>query len=68
MSSNTVTSNLFKPIKLGNVTLKHRVAMAPLTRFRANDESVHTDLGKTYYDQRASDGGFIITEGMYTEV
>jgi NADPH2 dehydrogenase len=56
-------SNLFRPIKLGNKSLKHRVAMAPLTRFRADDNHVHSELAKTYYEQRASDGGLIISEG-----
>jgi 2,4-dienoyl-CoA reductase-like NADH-dependent reductase (Old Yellow Enzyme family) len=56
--------NLFKPIQLGNKVLKHRVAMAPLTRFRADENHVPTCLAKTYYEQRASDGGLIITEGM----
>ncbi|KAG2183622.1 hypothetical protein INT43_006630 [Umbelopsis isabellina] len=58
-------SNLFKPIKLGNKTLKHRVAMAPLSRFRADDDNVPTELAKTYYEQRASDGGLIIGEGTF---
>ena len=30
-----MTHHLFSPIKLGQLTLKHRVAMAPLTRSRA---------------------------------
>ena len=63
MTISTTTSNLFQPIKLGHIVLKHRVAMAPLTRFRADDAHVPTDLAKTYYEQRASEGGLIITEG-----
>lgn len=59
------SSNLFRPIKIGNKTLKHRVAMAPLTRFRADDNHVPTDLLKIYYEQRATDGGLIITEGTF---
>ncbi|KAI8580119.1 hypothetical protein K450DRAFT_238239 [Umbelopsis ramanniana AG] len=65
MTISTTTSNLFQPIKLGNIVLKHRVAMAPLTRFRADDAHVPTDLAKTYYEQRASDGGLIITEATF---
>lgn len=57
------TSNLFQPIKVGKAVLQHRVAMAPLTRFRADDKHVPTDLAKIYYEQRASEGGLIITEG-----
>ncbi|KAG2171911.1 hypothetical protein INT43_001387 [Umbelopsis isabellina] len=63
--ASATSSNLFKPIQLGNKTLKHRVAMAPLTRFRADDDHVPTDLSKTYYEQRASDGGLIITEATF---
>ncbi len=54
---------LFTPMKLGALSLKHRVVMAPLTRSRSvQPDSVPGDLMKEYYDQRASDGGFIITE------
>jgi hypothetical protein len=35
-----MSSNLFKPLKLGNLQLQNRVVMAPLTRFRADDEHV----------------------------
>ena len=31
----TMGSKLFEPLKVGNVTVKHRLAMAPLTRYRA---------------------------------
>jgi hypothetical protein len=33
---------LFTPLKVGNMTLSHRIALAPLTRFRATDAHVHT--------------------------
>ncbi len=47
-----------------NITLKNRVAMAPMTRSRADNEgNVPTDgLHGLYYEQRAS-AGLIITEG-----
>lgn len=66
MSAASENLNLFKPIKLGNKVLKHRVAMAPLTRLRGNDNHVPSEMAKTYYEQRASCGGLIITEGMST--
>ncbi|TCD68147.1 hypothetical protein EIP91_011513 [Steccherinum ochraceum] len=45
---------------------KHRVVMAPLTRYRADDDHVHTDLGLEYYSQRASTPGtMLITEGTF---
>jgi NADPH2 dehydrogenase len=56
-------SRLFKPIKLGSVELKHRIAMAPLTRFRASDDHVIPTWARQYYRDRASyPGTLIITE------
>ncbi|KAF5384010.1 hypothetical protein D9757_006929 [Collybiopsis confluens] len=59
------TSNLFKPIKVGNMSLSHRVVMAPLTRLRTNPHTlVPLNVVKEYYSQRASTPGtFIISEG-----
>ena len=54
---------LFTPLQLGAVSLKHRVVMAPLTRSRSvQPDSVPGDLMREYYEQRASDGGFMLTE------
>ncbi|GAA5027279.1 alkene reductase [Marivirga lumbricoides] len=55
---------LLQPIKIGDLELKNRVAMAPMTRSRAdNPGKVPTaDLQGLYYQQRAS-AGLIITEG-----
>ncbi|KAI9476144.1 MAG: hypothetical protein EXX96DRAFT_575931 [Benjaminiella poitrasii] len=59
------TKSLLLPIQVGNNTLKHRVVLAPLTRFRATDKAVPTDLQVEYYRQRASEGGLLITEGTF---
>jgi NADPH2 dehydrogenase len=57
---------LFKPLRIGHMELKHRIAMAPLTRFRATDDRVPTQLMKEYYSQRASTPGtLIISEGTF---
>src|SRR5664279_3359111 len=54
---------LFTPVQLGQASLKHRIVMAPLTRSRSiRPDSIPGDLMKDYYQQRASDGGLIITE------
>ncbi|MBU1169456.1 MAG: alkene reductase [Proteobacteria bacterium] len=54
---------LLNEIRLGDLLLKNRVVMAPLTRSRAdNAENAPTDLIAEYYAQRAS-AGLIITEG-----
>lgn len=54
---------LFEKTTLGNKTLKSRIAMAPMTRSRANTEGVVGNLTILYYTQRAS-AGLIITEGI----
>lgn len=59
-------TRLFKPLTIGNVEVKHRIGMAPLTRLRANDDRVPVPLMKEYYGQRASvPGTLIITEGTF---
>lgn len=54
------TSKLFQPIQFGNITLQHRVVMAPVTRFRGNDKHTHTDLAVEHYAARASVPGTLI--------
>jgi N-ethylmaleimide reductase len=58
---NNVSANLLQPVRVGALTLKNRVVMAPLTRRRATDSHVPTDLMRIYYGQRAS-AGLIIAE------
>ncbi|MEU4896338.1 alkene reductase [Streptomyces sp. NPDC044780] len=58
----STSSSLWQPFKLGRVELPHRLAMAPLTRSRANADGTPGPLAATYYGQRAS-LGLIITEG-----
>lgn len=52
---------LFAPYSLGPLTLKNRIVMAPLTRTRAGDGLVPSDLAPAYYAQRAS-AGLLIAE------
>jgi N-ethylmaleimide reductase len=53
---------LFQPLKLGDIVLPNRVAMAPLTRNRAiSPNTVPSPLAPLYYSQRAS-AGLLITE------
>ncbi|KZV62902.1 putative NADPH2 dehydrogenase chain OYE2 [Peniophora sp. CONT] len=60
------SSKLFQPFKLGPLELKQRIALAPLTRFRANDKHEHTDLAVEYYAQRASmPGTLLFTEATF---
>jgi N-ethylmaleimide reductase len=54
---------LFSPVQIGPVALSHRVVMAPLTRSRSlQPGDIPGDLMRTYYGQRASEGGLIIGE------
>lgn len=54
-------TDFVSPIQFGDLKLKNRVVMAPLTRSRATEDRVPTPLMVEYYAQRAS-AGLIITE------
>lgn len=63
---NPQTSKLFTPLKVGNIQLAHRVALAPLTRFRANKTHTHADMAVEYYAQRGTvPGTLLISEGTF---
>ncbi|TFK66462.1 NADH:flavin oxidoreductase/NADH oxidase [Pluteus cervinus] len=56
---------LFQPIKVGDITLQHRLVLAPLTRTRSDRATLAPifHLVKPYYEQRASTPGtLLITE------
>ena len=58
-----VEKKLFTPVQIGPITLKHRIAMPPMSRLRAQWPSgIPSNLMREYYSQRASDGGLILTE------
>jgi 2,4-dienoyl-CoA reductase-like NADH-dependent reductase (Old Yellow Enzyme family) len=54
-------SNLFQPLRLGELELPNRIVMAPLTRCRASEGRTPNALMRDYYVQRAS-AGLIISE------
>lgn len=57
------TQPLLEKLQLGDLELKNRIVMAPMTRSRANNPgNIPTELQATYYSQRAS-AGLLITEG-----
>jgi N-ethylmaleimide reductase len=72
---------LFDPIQVGAIHATNRIAMAPLTRNRADAERVPSSLAPTYYAQRAGAGlivseatqisptgqGYFATPGIYSE-
>jgi len=57
-------SPLFTPVRIGRHTLPNRLVMAPMTRSRADDDGIPSDLVSLYYAQRAS-AGLIISEGVF---
>ncbi len=62
MSVNEAPSTtLFSPITLGDLALPNRIVMAPMTRNRAGEGNVPTEMNARYYAQRAS-AGLIISE------
>jgi len=54
---------LLQPVSIGGKLLKNSMAMAPMTRSRANMEGIVGDSTVLYYTQRAS-AGLIITEAI----
>ena len=60
-------SSLFTPLQLGRIgLLQHRVVLAPLTRNRATEPELSpSSLTVQYYRQRASPGGFLISEATH---
>ncbi|MEU0247728.1 alkene reductase [Streptomyces sp. NPDC006235] len=72
---------LWNPVVAGEISLPHRLAMAPMTRDRSTSEGTPTELNAEYYAQRAShalvitegtqpnaDGqGYLLTPGIYSE-
>lgn len=56
-------TKLFEPLRVGRMELSNRVTLAPLTRFRNDDDHVPLPFVKEYYSQRASTPGtLLITE------
>ncbi|MBB4175738.1 alkene reductase [Sulfitobacter noctilucicola] len=77
-----MTDTLFTPVTIGAIEAANRIAMAPLTRNRAdNDTGEVSDMHVEYYRQRAGAGiiiteatqisgegkGYLQTPGIYTE-
>ncbi|GMF37299.1 unnamed protein product [Phytophthora fragariaefolia] len=66
MVSTLQVSKLFTPITLGGklnqLTLQHRVVMAPLTRLKHGEKGVPPEITAKYYGQRATKGGLIFAE------
>jgi N-ethylmaleimide reductase len=76
-----IMANPWSPLRLGNIELKHRLAMASMTRDRSAATGAPTAMNADYYAQRASMGlvitegtqpnddgqGYLLTPGIYTD-
>lgn len=74
-------TTIWDPIRIGDMQLDHRLAMAPMTRDRSSPEGVPGAMNAEYYGQRASMGlvitegtqpsadgqGYMLTPGIYTD-
>ncbi|KZP11541.1 FMN-linked oxidoreductase [Athelia psychrophila] len=59
----SVSQKLFEPIQVDDITLGHRVVMAPLTRMRATETHVPGPHAAQYYCQRSvAPGNLLIAE------
>jgi NADPH2 dehydrogenase/N-ethylmaleimide reductase len=56
--------SLFEPVQLGELQLRNRVVMAPMTRNRADADGVPTALMAQHYGARA-DAGLLVAEGAW---
>ncbi|MBX9926111.1 MAG: alkene reductase, partial [Hyphomicrobiaceae bacterium] len=56
------TSALFSSVKLGQIALRNRIVMAPLTRSRADAAGVPSPHAAQYYSDRAAGAGLVIAE------
>ncbi|OBZ66261.1 12-oxophytodienoate reductase 1 [Grifola frondosa] len=54
---------LTAPFTLAGHVLRHRIALAPITRMRASHDGVPHPLTPVYYAQRTTPGGLLISEG-----
>ena len=62
-----MTSHLLEPVKIGDLQLNNRIALAPMTRTRASADGTPGDLMAEYYAQRAS-AGLVIAEATGVDV
>lgn len=56
----------FDHVRVGDIHLKNRIVMSPLTRQRSGPDRIPNDMMKEYYAQRAT-AGLIITEATIVD-
>jgi hypothetical protein len=60
--------SLLSDIQIGNMKLKNRIGLAPMTRISASEDGQPTEIMLNYYESFAQGGfGLLITEGAYPD-
>ena len=81
ISDPTAFDPLWRPVRVGDMQLPHRLAMAPMTRDRSRADGTPGEMNARYYAQRAAmsliisegtqpseDGqGYLLTPGIHTD-
>lgn len=63
-----VTAQLFDSLKIGQMEIRNRIAVAPMTRVSATEDGRAMARMSDYYSGFAEGGfGLVITEGLYTD-
>lgn len=63
-----INEALLAPSQLAGLSLRNRLALAPMTRVSATEDGMVTDIMARYYDRFARGGfGLLVTEGLYTD-
>lgn len=64
----TDAAGLFTATDINGITLRNRLAVAPMTRVSATEDGTATETMARYYERFARGGfGLLITEGIYTD-
>ena len=58
-------TTMFSPFQAGVLELRHRIVLAPMSRYRCTGQMAPHSLTAEYYAQRASPGGLLITEATH---
>lgn len=62
--SNTNFPNLLSPVKIGDVELKNRIAVAPMQDFMCGPNGEVTEQGLAYIGARAKGGAGLVISGV----
>ena len=61
----TTMTSLFDPHNAGQLSLSHRIVLAPMSRYRCTDQMAPDAMMVEYYAQRSTPGGLVIMEATH---